>query len=100
MKKWITVDERAIDLATRRAGLDVEIGECLLDAKRERVWEKAGMGSFDEWAMRRFGYDGRELRERVRVAKKCEQMPVFKRALAKGELCWSAVREATRVAQP
>ncbi len=100
MQKWMEIDGKVIELAKKRAGLDYETGVVLLEAKRERVWEKIPFGSFDEYADRRFGWDGRELRERVRVALALEKMPIFARALQDGELSWSAVREVTRKAQP
>ena len=58
------------------------------------------LGSFSEYIERLFGYKPRSLQERLRVAEALESLPALARALASGELSWSAARELTRVVVP
>lgn len=85
-------------MARTRAGGDYELGRWLLVAERQRVWERLGHSSFDEYVSRLFGLTHREWYERARVARELESLPALTDALEKGSLCWSAVRELTRVA--
>jgi hypothetical protein len=47
---------------------------------------------------RLFGYGARLVQEKLRVAEALERLPAFAEALKQGEICWSALRELTRVA--
>jgi hypothetical protein len=49
-------------------------------------------------ARRWFGLGARDTRERVRVGRALRRLPEIERALIDGELCYSRVREVTRVA--
>ncbi|MBN1605691.1 MAG: hypothetical protein JW940_03620 [Polyangiaceae bacterium] len=85
-------------LARTKARLESEEGHWLLCAARTRVHVELGYASFTEYVARLFGYDARSARERLRVAEALEELPELGRALSSGQLCWSAVRELTRVA--
>ncbi len=97
-RSWHEVHERLVTLAKQQAGLDYEQGQGLLDALRQRVHERLGYGALSEYAEVLFGHSPRHTGERLRVAEALEELPVLARALQSGELCWSVVRELSRVA--
>ncbi len=89
---------RLVALAEQQAGLDYEQGRGLLEALRRRVHERLGYGSLSEYVEVLFGHSPRQTGERLRVAEALEQLPELTRALRAGELCWSVIRELSRVA--
>jgi hypothetical protein len=95
---WRVAHEQLGRLARARAGLDAEEGRWLLMAWRKRVHAMLGYGSFGEYIARLFGYGARLMQEKLRVAEALEGLPVMTRALQAGQICWSALRELTRVA--
>jgi hypothetical protein len=95
---WHVAHERLGSLARMRAGLDEEEGRWLLAAWRQRVHARLGYGSFGEYVGRLFGYGARLVQEKLRVAEALEGLPAMKDALKAGQICWSALRELTRVA--
>ncbi len=92
--------QELLTLARRRAADDVAMLEPLLVAHEGRIHEVLGLGSFQEYCSRLFGWCGRTTRERVRVAKSMRSLPVMRARWAAGELTYSVVRELTRVATP
>jgi len=97
-KNWEQVHERLLSFAKRRAGLEWEEGRLLRDAQRTGVHRRLGFASLGEYVERLFGYNGRLVKEKLRVAQSLEELPETSEALRAGELTWSAVRELTRVA--
>ena len=97
---WREAHERCQAVARRAAALDREIGHALLDAERAHVWMHLGYGSIIEYGERLFGFAPKVTLERLRVAAALEKLPRVDRALEAGRLCYSAVRELTRVAIP
>jgi len=83
-----------------RAAHERELCRWLLAAERLAVPTRAGYGSLREYVARVVGLGGRQTEERLRVGRALAQLPQLDGALASGELCWSAVRELTRVAEP
>jgi hypothetical protein len=69
-------------------------------AERVRLWREVGCISMMEYLERVFGYSPRVAQERLRTARKLEELPELAQALAENELPFSAVRELTRVATP
>src|SRR3989442_14989669 len=59
-----------------------------------------GFRSCAEWLSWRVGLDLGAARERVRVARALETLPLLAQALARGELSYAKVRALTRVATP
>jgi hypothetical protein len=98
--EWREVHARLIALAAQRAALDEEQGRLLLAALRAEVHARLGLGSFVEYVERLFGSAPRETGERLRVARALEELPETARALQEGRLCWSAVRELSRIVVP
>ncbi len=95
---WRIVDEKLRRLAGRKGAYDLEEGKWLLAALRAGVHAKVGYGTFAEYVDRLFGYKPRFTGERIRVAEALEDLPATEAALGEGALCWSAVRELSRVA--
>lgn len=85
-------------LARERAAADAEEARWLLAALRSAVHVHLGFATFGEYVERLFGYAPRSTQDRLRVAEALERLPMLARALERGELSWSAVRELTRVA--
>ena len=97
---WERVHGELTRLARSKGAYDAEEARWLLEGKRVRVHEPLGYGSFFSYLEHVFGYGPRMAGERLRVAETLVGLPAMNDALASGELCWSAVRELTRVAVP
>jgi hypothetical protein len=87
-------------LASEGAAHDFDVGCALLIALRNATHVMLGYGSFVEYVERLFGYAPKCTHDRLRVAETLELLPDLSRALREGELCWSVLRELTRVAAP
>jgi hypothetical protein len=96
--EWIAAHEELCSLGRKRAALDHEEGRVLLRARRARVHEHFGYGTFAEYVGRWLGHGFHSVEEKLRVAEALERLPELDAALAMGRVSWSAVRELTRVA--
>jgi hypothetical protein len=97
---WKQAHHELTRLAREGAAHDFDVGCALLVALRNATHVMLGYGSFVEYVERLFGYAPRCTHDRVRVAEALELLPELSCALREGELCWSVVRELTRVATP
>ena len=97
---WQVVHAALVEIARKRAGLDFEEGQWLLAARRAKVHEQLGYGSFTEYVERLFGYAPRVTHDKLRVAAALEGLPEMAMKLREGGLSFSKVRELTRVATP
>jgi hypothetical protein len=97
---WSRAHHELTRLAREGAAHDFDVGCALLVALRNATHVMLGYGSFVEYVERLFGYAPRCTHDRVRVAEALELLPGLSCALREGELCWSVVRELTRVATP
>jgi len=97
---WKEVHGELVRLARSKGAYDAEEARWLLEGKRVRVHEPLGYGTFLSYLEHVFGYGPRLASERLRVAEALAVLPAMMDALARGDLCWSAVRELTRVAVP
>jgi hypothetical protein len=97
---WKTVDGHLRDIASRRAALDAEEARWLREAERLKIWRELGMVSALDYMERVLGYAPHAALERLRVARAMEALPLLERALDGGDLCFSAIRELSRVATP
>jgi hypothetical protein len=95
---WRLIHDRIVVLGAERATRERELCRWLRAAERLAVHTRVGMASLAEYAERMVGLRGRQVEERLRVARALQSLPVLDRAFARGELTWSAVRELTRVA--
>jgi hypothetical protein len=98
--EWREIDRRLRGIAKRRAALEAEEAPLLLAAMRAEIHKRCGYGTFLEYLERACGYAVNTARERVRVAEALEALPEMRAALVSGEVCFSTVRELTRVAKP
>lgn len=95
---WREIDRKLRRIAKRRAALDQEELALIREAIVHAIWREFGMTSIREYLERKLGYGPTVASERVRVAEALYAMPALERALATGELPYSAVREITRIA--
>jgi hypothetical protein len=94
----IAIDRRLRERAAAMARNDYELGILLRRGFVMKVHELGGFASFHEYAHRLFGFSGRQTEERLRVAEALDRLPGLSVELAQGRVCWSVVRELTRVA--
>ncbi|MCP5045190.1 MAG: HNH endonuclease [bacterium] len=92
------IDDKLTSLAVIRAGQDYEEGRWLLAAFMGSTHRGLGFATFETYADKRFGYVGRTLQEKIRVAEALRDLSECRAALASGLRSWSAIREITRVA--
>src|SRR4026209_516493 len=97
---WKRAHAELVGLARKQAGLDREIGRWLLYARRAGTHAWLGYGNIHEYAQQLFGFTSRQTQERLRAAEALEELSMLDSAFEQGKLCWSAVRELTRVATP
>ena len=97
---WQRAHEELLRLAEQRAGLDFDEGRWLLSALRLGAHLRLGFGTFGEYSERIFGYGPQLTQDKLRVAEALEELPALAEALRRGQACWSALRELTRVATP
>src|SRR6266536_5312228 len=94
------LDQLGDGIAYLSAHLDAATAR-LLDLIREfdaRGGWSNGFRSCAAWLTWRVGLDAGAARERVRVARALEALPLLAQALARGELSYSKIRALTRVA--
>src|SRR5688572_19885875 len=94
----VAIDRKLRERAALMARGDYELGLLLRRGFVLNVHTLGGFGSFREYAEHLFGFTGRQTEERLRVAEALERLPGLAVQLARGELCWSVVRELARVA--
>ena len=95
---WTHVHARIVEIGAERAARERDLCRWLLAAERLGVAVRSGYASVREYAERTVGLTGRQTEERLRVGRALGRLPVLDDALARGELCFSAVREVTRIA--
>jgi hypothetical protein len=95
---WGRVHARLVELGAERAAGERELCRWLCAAERLGVHARAGHASLREYAARLIGLSGRQTEERLRVGRALAELPRLDRALGSGKLCFSAVRELSRVA--
>ncbi len=94
---WKRVHGELTRLARSKSQYDAEEARWLLQGKQVRVHEPLGFGTYLAYPEHVLGSAPRLASERLRVAEALVDLPAMMGALASGELCWSAVRELTRV---
>lgn len=72
----------------------------IAELDRRRAWQHWGVISCAHWLNWKCGIDLGAAREKVRVARALENLPLVNDALARGELSYSKARAITRVATP
>ncbi len=95
---WVCVHETVLQLGIERASRERDLCRWLLAAARLAVPQRAGYADLHEYAHRALGLKPRQTEERLRVGRALTELPVLDDALRRGELCFSAVRELSRIA--
>jgi hypothetical protein len=85
-----------------RLARDLEVALCewlglLAEFDRREGWAAEGARSCSEWVAWKCGLSPAAARDRVRVARRLEELPLVRTAFARGELTYSKVRALTRV---
>src|SRR2546425_6130445 len=97
-------DSKQIDatlrrLATEQASRDYDLGRAMLAAERDRTHEQWAFRSALEYLEYRLpDLKPSSITERLRVARRLEELPMLADALQSGRLAFSIVREITRIA--
>src|SRR5262245_31308948 len=96
--EWQQVDQRLREYARYRSSLDAAEAFDLVRAEQMKIYIVFGYVTMYEYMERVLGYGPHAARERMRVARALTALPETTRALSRGDLTYSAVRELTRVA--
>ena len=72
----------------------------IAELDRREAWGSGGLKSCAHWLNWQCGIDLGAAREKVRVARALESLPLISEAFGKGEISYSKVRAMTRVADP
>jgi 5-methylcytosine-specific restriction endonuclease McrA len=97
---WKILHRRLRSIAKRRVALEAEEAGYLLEAEETRLYRRLGYTSMLEYMERELHYGPHAANERLRVARALTQLPLIAELFGDGELCFSTVRELTRVATP
>ena len=95
---WQSLHQQLRGIAKRRAALDAEEARCLREADAVRLWRRLGYVHMAEYLERELGYGPQVGAERLWVARELGELPHTEAGLADGTLCYSAVRELSRIA--
>ena len=94
-------DTLAAAVATLAAHIHAATSRLLVliaELDRRKLWATQGAMSCAHWLSWACGIDAHTAREKVRVARALENLPLLSEALSRGELGYSKVRALTRVA--
>ena len=97
---WKELHRRLRSIAKRRVALEAEQAGYLLEAEETGLYRRLGYTSMLEYMERELHYGPHAANERLRVARALTELPLIAELFGEGELCFSAVRELTRVATP
>lgn len=85
-----------INLATAEWNLAV----CLQAVERTGLFRTMGYATMTHYTAEHLGLDGHKTSELLRAARALETLPAIREAFRTGLLCWSKIREMTRVVVP
>ena len=97
---WTGLHQRLRSIAKRRVALESEEAGLLLEAEDTRLYRHLGYTSMLEYMDRELHYGPHAANERLRVARALIELPLTAELFGDGEMCFSAVRELTRIATP
>ncbi len=86
--------------AGRIAAGEATLLALIAEFDRREAWAGPGLLSCAHWLSWRIGLAPGAARERVRVARRLEELPAVRAAFEVGQMTWSQVRAITRVAEP
>ncbi|MBC7375486.1 MAG: DUF222 domain-containing protein, partial [Frankiales bacterium] len=86
--------------AGRIAAGEARLLALIAEFDRREAWAGPGLLSCAHWLSWRIGLAPGPARERVRVARRLDELPAVRAAFEVGRMTWSQVRAITRVAEP
>jgi len=92
--------DRIQELSAHIAAATYRFLRLLAEFDRRRGWAEWGTKSCAHWLSWRCGIDLGAAREKVRVARALDDLPMICEAFSRGELSYSKVRAITRIATP
>jgi hypothetical protein len=92
--------DRICELSAHIAAAEYRWLRLLSAFDRRQGWAPWGCRSCAHWLNWRCGLDLRSAREKVRVARALDDLPVVCEAFSRGEVSYSKVRAITRIATP
>ncbi len=97
---WKALHQRLRGIAKRRVALEAEEASYLVEAEETQLYRRLGYTTMIEYMERELYWGPHAAKERLRVARELDALPLIAELFHEGELCFSAVRELTRVATP
>ncbi len=97
---WQALHARLRSITRRRVALEAAEMRLLLEADETHLYRRLGYTTMGEYMGRELLWGLHNANERLRVAKALIDLPLIGDLFGDGELCFSAVRELTRVATP
>jgi hypothetical protein len=97
-KDWKELHWRLRSIAQQRLALEAKETSLLLEAEESRLYRRLGYSTMIEYMERELHWGTHAANERLRVARALLALPLIADTFERGELCFSAVRELTRVA--
>ena len=91
---------RLRSIAKRRVALEAEEAGWLIEAEETHLYRRLGYTTMVEYMERELYWGPHAAHERLRVARELLELPLIAEMFRDGDLCFSAVRELTRVATP
>jgi len=97
---WKELHWRLRSLAHQRVALEAQEVNLLVEAEESQLYRRLGYSNMTEYMDRELHWGPHAANERLRVARELMALPLIAEEFKSGELCFSAVRELTRVATP
>ena len=97
---WKALHQRLRSIAKRRVALEAEEASWLIEAEETQLYRRLGYTTMIEYMERELYWGPHAAKERLRVARELIELPLIAELFRDGDLCFSAVRELTRVAVP
>lgn len=97
---WKELHWKLRSIAQQRVALEAQETALLLEAEEEKLYRRLGYSTMLEYMERELHWGAHAASERLRVARELRSLPLIAETFERGDMCFSAVRELTRVATP
>lgn len=97
-KDWKELHWQLRSIAQQRVALEAQETSLLLEAEESHLYRRLGYSTMTEYMERELHWGPHAANERLRVARELLALPLIANTFQRGDLCFSAVRELTRVA--
>ncbi|HEX5419831.1 MAG TPA: DUF222 domain-containing protein [Gammaproteobacteria bacterium] len=94
------LEKQILELCGHINAADALFLTLIAEFDREGYWHGVGMANCAQWLNLRCGLGMAAARERMRVARALERLPLISASFSRGEISYSKVRAMTRVATP